>query len=454
MPSGCLRRARPSSTRSSRRSSPGPSTSASSSCALTTGRHRRRRSGGGGRHRPVRTGPGTATTRGAPGARRSRRSRSRRDRPCRGAIRATAAEAAAVAAGYRDELRHWVAETPRPDAYGGPLAADAAQTAAEARRAEGVADPAAWRAAVEAADGSVSAWRQAYARYRNAEALLPARAPRRDAAAALGEAAARATALGAAPLLGWIEALARRSRIEIPAAQPSPHPRHAAKPAPRADDHGLTAREREVLRIARRGPYEPAHRRGAVHQREHGRRPRLEHPRQARRDDPDGGRDRGRPARPGRLRRGLLTSRRDRSGAASAPRRAIGRVASRPMPRMTPTRSNPQRSCSARLASFSTMIPARSVQNPAASGAGMSASSNARPTPRPRSACGDVDALPGDAAVDPPRGVSGQRDPADRGTRRLEASDQPAVVPVRAVEVVPVGRLALERGVAVAIPSA
>ena len=54
---------------------------------------------------------------------------------------ATAAEAAAVAAGYRDELHGWVADMPRPDAYGGSLAADAAQAAAEARRADGVADP-------------------------------------------------------------------------------------------------------------------------------------------------------------------------------------------------------------------------------------------------------------------------------------------------------------------------
>ncbi len=162
---------------------------------------------------------------------------------------ATAAEAAAVAAGYRDELHGWVAEMPRPDAYGGSLAADAAQAAAEARRADGVADPAAWQAAVQAADRAVSAWRQAYVRYRAAEALLGARAPRRDAAAELGDAAARATALGAEPLLGWIEALARRSRIEIPTAQPSAELDTPAIPEPPADDHGLTAREREVLAL-------------------------------------------------------------------------------------------------------------------------------------------------------------------------------------------------------------
>ena len=53
---------------------------------------------------------------------------------------------------------------------------------------------------------------------------------------------------------------------------------------------------------ARGRPDEPADRRDVVRQREHGRRPRLEHPRQARGIDPDRGRDDRRPAaaRPGR----------------------------------------------------------------------------------------------------------------------------------------------------------
>jgi DNA-binding CsgD family transcriptional regulator len=160
----------------------------------------------------------------------------------------TAAAAAASAAAYAAELHGWVAELSDPDAFGGQLSADAALGSAEARRAEGKADVDAWRAAVDAADRAGYAWRCAYTRYRLAEALLAARAPRRDAASALADALARANALGALPLVGWTEALARRSRIEIPddagASVEEPSSETAA-----SDGHGLTAREREVLAL-------------------------------------------------------------------------------------------------------------------------------------------------------------------------------------------------------------
>ena len=160
---------------------------------------------------------------------------------------ATAAAAAASASAYAAELDGWVGELSDPGAFGGQVAADAALGSAEARRAAGKADVDTWRAAVAAADVAGYAWRCAYTRYRYAEALLAARVPRREAAQALADASARAEALGALPLLGWIEALARRSRIEIrtavEAATDEP-------PEPRAsDDHGLTAREREVLAL-------------------------------------------------------------------------------------------------------------------------------------------------------------------------------------------------------------
>jgi DNA-binding CsgD family transcriptional regulator/tetratricopeptide (TPR) repeat protein len=160
----------------------------------------------------------------------------------------TASEAAAAAAAYAADLERWVAELPDPGTYGGTLAADAALGSAEARRAGGDADPDVWRTAVEAADRATSAWRRAYARFRLAEALLGARAPRREASRALADASAHATALRAEPLLGWIDGLARRSRIDIPLAAASDA---AAEPAAGSvsapDDHGLTSREREVL---------------------------------------------------------------------------------------------------------------------------------------------------------------------------------------------------------------
>jgi DNA-binding NarL/FixJ family response regulator len=135
------------------------------------------------------------------------------------------------------------------DAYGGLLATDEAIASGEVRRAEGIADPDSWRAAVAGADRSGNAWRRAYTRYRLAEALLTARSPRREAAQALSDAAGHATALGARPLLASIEALARRSRVEISTSEPGDE-RDASEAAPSpADDHGLTSREREVLAL-------------------------------------------------------------------------------------------------------------------------------------------------------------------------------------------------------------
>jgi DNA-binding NarL/FixJ family response regulator len=101
---------------------------------------------------------------------------------------------------------------------------------------------------VEAADRAGLAWRRAYARYRLAEAVLGSKAPRREAAAAVGEAVATASALGARPLLDQLEALARRSRIDLRAAAEA-EPDQPVMSAPAADDHGLTAREREVLAL-------------------------------------------------------------------------------------------------------------------------------------------------------------------------------------------------------------
>ena len=86
---------------------------------------------------------------------------------------------------------------------------------AELSRVRGQADPDRW---AEAADHWVKLdlpWALAYARWRQAEALLvhrPSAAQRQAAAAALSDAHAIAARLGAAPLLAEIVALARRSR--------------------------------------------------------------------------------------------------------------------------------------------------------------------------------------------------------------------------------------------------
>ena len=85
----------------------------------------------------------------------------------------------------------------------------------------------------------------AYARYRAAEAILATKGDRAAAATALRAAHATALRLGAAPLRGEIEQLARHARIELTVSTPD-----AAAPGAAI---GLTEREREVIRLVAAG---------------------------------------------------------------------------------------------------------------------------------------------------------------------------------------------------------
>ena len=99
----------------------------------------------------------------------------------------------------------------------------------------------------------------AYARWRGAEAHL-ALGDRTAARDLLADAWRWATRQGAAPLLGEIETLARRARLDLSApssaetaAAPSADS-SAASPSERAaDELGLTRREREVLALVAEG---------------------------------------------------------------------------------------------------------------------------------------------------------------------------------------------------------
>ena len=149
------------------------------------------------------------------------------------------------------------------DAFGGRLDSMTAIALAESRRAEGSAEPDAWRAAIEAADRAGSAWTMAYVRFRLAESMLESRASRRDAEAALAEAHAAADRLGAAPLRDWIEGLARRARVRMPepaavGVVATADDGDGADPKPSAatvalDRLGLTRRELEVLPLVAAG---------------------------------------------------------------------------------------------------------------------------------------------------------------------------------------------------------
>lgn len=119
---------------------------------------------------------------------------------------------------------------------------------AEWARLGEVATPALWAAAAERAGELHDPWLAAYARWREAEAALAARAPRSQAETALRDAGRLGRSLGATALLREIDALARRGRLEIAEAEAAP-----VAPASPTDRLGLTARELEVLALVAEG---------------------------------------------------------------------------------------------------------------------------------------------------------------------------------------------------------
>jgi hypothetical protein len=91
---------------------------------------------------------------------------------------------------------------------------------AELGRAEGRSDPELWHGAADAGAADAGAaegdpYRTAYARFREAEAVLASRGERARAVDALNAAFAIATELRVEPLRDEIDALARRAGIEL-----------------------------------------------------------------------------------------------------------------------------------------------------------------------------------------------------------------------------------------------
>jgi predicted ATPase/DNA-binding NarL/FixJ family response regulator len=126
---------------------------------------------------------------------------------------------------------------------------------AEIGRAEGRSDADAWRTTADLVRLLADRYGTAYARYREAEAVLATRCDRARAVDALIAAQATAHQLGAQPLVQEIEGLARRARIEL-ADEPPPATSTPPSAAPLAD-LGLTERELEVLRLLAAGRTNP-----------------------------------------------------------------------------------------------------------------------------------------------------------------------------------------------------
>ncbi|MEO5704314.1 MAG: AAA family ATPase [Candidatus Limnocylindrales bacterium] len=118
---------------------------------------------------------------------------------------------------------------------------------AESDRAAGRIDAARWREVGERWVGLQRPFQTAYARLREAEAIVASRGSRDAASAALGEAAGIAARLGAEPLAGLVAAFARQARLSLPAGD------SGASGAMERSAYDLTAREAEVLRLVAAG---------------------------------------------------------------------------------------------------------------------------------------------------------------------------------------------------------
>ncbi|MGI8929200.1 MAG: helix-turn-helix transcriptional regulator [Candidatus Limnocylindrales bacterium] len=118
---------------------------------------------------------------------------------------------------------------------------------AEMARLRGSSDPALWSRSAASFGAIPMAYPRAYALWRQAEAELAVSHSRASAVEPLKEARQIAVELVAAPLLGEIDALARRAGIDIedvPDAQPG---------TSAIDPLGLTPREREILKLLASG---------------------------------------------------------------------------------------------------------------------------------------------------------------------------------------------------------
>jgi DNA-binding CsgD family transcriptional regulator len=157
------------------------------------------------------------------------------------------AEAGRRGAGFASRLRELDDESV-PAPYRSLIGIGVAFGEAEATRIADQSDPVAWRRAADAAEARPIVYYGAYARFREAEAILAGRGSREAAAALLADARRVAADLGAKPLLETIAALVARARLSVGSAEPAPDAAVMTVPDGVAG-YELTARELEVLRL-------------------------------------------------------------------------------------------------------------------------------------------------------------------------------------------------------------
>ena len=131
------------------------------------------------------------------------------------------------------------------------VSCDVALGEAEWSRLEGRSDPQAWQRAAEHWDRLQLPYRAAYARFRQAEALLAVRAPRAQIQPEIRTAYQTAVALEAGPLRREIELLARRGRLHL--EEPAAEVAAPLGPPSQIASLGLTRREAEVLELVAAG---------------------------------------------------------------------------------------------------------------------------------------------------------------------------------------------------------
>ncbi|HEX6129395.1 MAG TPA: AAA family ATPase [Candidatus Limnocylindria bacterium] len=162
-----------------------------------------------------------------------------------------AAEARRIGLERLEHLRR-LTDAPIERGGAGPIVEAARATAeAEGSRLRGEPDPSLWADVVQRRDTLRQPWEAAYARFRQAEAMLAGHGDRRAARELVEEAHTIASHLGARPLLEQVERLARRARLRLSSAEA---PARAGQ-AITADGVAvsLTAREQEVLSLVAAG---------------------------------------------------------------------------------------------------------------------------------------------------------------------------------------------------------